>query len=110
MDKKTAQDFVEKRTDKVTNYVEEYKAYLGSLPKVVEFDEFATKTTAQAKSETPVAKVDECDYVEKKIKEFMEKDKKLSYADAFTKLSSEEPEAVQKHLFDSSVPIVSGNI
>ena len=114
MDLKTAQDFAEKKSEVVTNYVEEYKEYLQSLPSVLDYSELVTKTTASTREKMAEhSEKDEdsdCNYVEKKIKSFMEKDSKMSYAEAFTKLSQEEPEAVQKHMMESFQPIVSGNI
>jgi broad specificity phosphatase PhoE len=116
MDLKTASDFAEKKTDTITNYVEEYKEYLQSLPSVLDYSELVTKTNSSTRekmaehSEKDTDDDGDCNYVEKKIKNFMKADAKMSYSEAFTKLSQEEPEAVQKHLMDSFQPIVSGNI
>jgi hypothetical protein len=92
-DKKTAHDFAEKKEGTVTTYLEEYKTYLNAMPKIVEFSEIATKTTAVEHKEDK----DGCSYVEKKVKEYSESGK-ISYTEALNKLSIEEPEKVQEYL------------
>jgi hypothetical protein len=101
LDEQETMNFAEKNTPKVRNYLEEYKNYLQSMPKVVEFSEIATRTSAPLSSTGN-------DYVEEKIKSFMEANPKLSYLQAFNKLSIEEPTKVQEHLQNSVEPVKTG--
>lgn len=94
--KKLSSDFAEgKSTEAPVDYVQDYKDYLSSMPRVVDFSEVATKATATVSTNSPG------EYVESKIKSFMEADPKMQYHTALNKLAETEPDRVQKYLEDS---------
>jgi hypothetical protein len=95
MSKKESSDFAEGKATVANDYVQDYKDYLSAMPRVVEFAEFATKATATISTNSPG------EYVEGKIKSFMEADPKMQYHTALNKLAETEPDRVQKYLEDS---------
>jgi hypothetical protein len=97
LDKTEAQNFSEGKTTQVNNNLETYKAYISSMPKIVEFAEICTGKAPTAPTGT--------DYVEGKIKEFMEKEPGLQYHVALNKLAESEPDKVQAYLSSSMSPV-----
>jgi len=93
IDTQETKDFTEGKIVAISGHVDQYKQYLSSLPKVVEFGEFAP-TVGAAPKQSPDGVADFC---EKKIKDFMEKDK-IPYHAALNKLASQDPEKVQEYL------------
>lgn len=91
--KETANFMEGKQVAAPVDYVQDYKDYLSSMPKVVEFSEIATKSTA-----SPSPSGSPSEYVEKKIQSFMEADPKLAYHAALNKLAEAEPDKVQAYL------------
>jgi hypothetical protein len=93
IDTQETKDFTEGKIVAISGHVDQYKQYLSSLPKVVEFGEFAP-TVGAAPKQSPDGVADFC---EKKIKDFMEKEK-IPYHAALNKLASQDPEKVQEYL------------
>lgn len=97
LDKQEATDFSEQKITQVNNNLETYKAYISSMPKVVEFAEICTGKAPTAPTGT--------DYVEGKIKEFMDKEPGLQYHVALNKLAETEPDKVQAYLSSNMTPV-----
>jgi hypothetical protein len=81
-------------TNKETTSLNSYKEYLGSLPKVVVFEEMTTKTKAAA---APAAG-DASDRVTKFCDEKMAANKGMSYAEAFKAVGEEHPAEMLEYM------------
>jgi hypothetical protein len=91
-DKQSSLNFAEGKTPVVTSYLENYKTYLSTCPRVVDFSEVAVKATAADKKPNSSA-------ADEKIKSYMEKGQ--SYHVALNTLAQESPELAQQLLQDS---------
>ena len=80
-------------TNKETTSLNSYKEYLGSLPKVVYFEEIATKGKASDHSEGDVS-----DKVAKFCDEKMSKNKGMSYSQALKEVGVEHPEEMTEYM------------
>jgi uncharacterized protein YdcH (DUF465 family) len=85
-------------TNKETLSLNSYKEYLGSLPKVVCFEELAVKGQAADHAEGGTAS----DKVAKLCDEKMAANKGMSYAQAFSCVGKEHPEEMQEYMQSQS--------
>jgi len=80
-------------TNKETTSLNSYKEYLGSLPKVVVFEELTTKAKAADHAEGDVS-----DKITKFCDEKMASNKGMSYAQAFACVGKEHPTEMQEYM------------